>query len=49
MLLSTGFVFERKTTPIFLFLKRDEENLKLTIRLEKLCADVADEIAELIH
>jgi len=42
-------VFEQKKTPILLFLKRREENLKVTIEPEKLCVDDADEIAELMH
>jgi len=42
-------VFEHKTTPILLFLKRGEENVKVTITPEKLCADDADEIAKIMH
>ena len=42
-------VFEQKTTPILLFLKKGEENIKVTIEPEKLCVDDADEIAGLMH
>jgi len=42
-------VFEQKTTPILLFLKKGEENIKVTIEPEKLGVDDADEIAELMH
>ena len=42
-------VCRQKTTPIFLFLKKGEENIKVTIEPEKLCVDDADEIAGLMH
>jgi GNAT superfamily N-acetyltransferase len=42
-------VFEHKTTPILLFLKKGEENIKVTTEPEKLSVDDADEIAELMH
>lgn len=42
-------VFEQKTTPILLFLKKGEEKIKVTTEPEKLSVDDADEIAELMH
>jgi len=42
-------VFEQKTTPILLFLKKGEENIEVTTEPEKLSVDVADEIAGLMR
>lgn len=42
-------VFEQKATPILLFLKRGEENIKVMIKPETLCIDTAEEIAKLMH
>ena len=40
---------EQKTKPILMFLRKGEENIKVTIDPEKLDVDDADEMAELMH
>ena len=40
---------EQKATPLLLFLKKGEENVKVTVEPEKLCVDDVAEIVELMH